>query len=226
MERADRGRVVPDAVSALNQRIERRLVADVASHVLDALVSPRVGRRWDDVQAAHLTRWRGGRRGSPAPTREGCTAAERASTAPRSTSISTSRAPTKPVPPVTTQTRGTAARGVRLAAACTGLRWSERSGICAFWDAAASDGGSERRPKNKNFALRARDWRALAKKKNFYCRHTGTTRARIEEYACFATGMARTGTNCSSERRMTRSNLPFKSLVSAPTLTFNRRTSP
>ena len=40
--------------------------------------------------------------------------------APRSTSISTSRCPTKPVPPVTTQTFGTGGRGFDEAARCSG----------------------------------------------------------------------------------------------------------
>ena len=51
--------------------------------------------------------------------------------APRSTSISTSRCPTKPVPPVTTHTFGTGGLGLLDAAFCKGDDWGARSGAMA-----------------------------------------------------------------------------------------------
>ena len=51
--------------------------------------------------------------------------------APRSTNISTNRCPTKPVPPVTTQTFGTGGLGLLDAAFCNGDDWGARSGAMA-----------------------------------------------------------------------------------------------
>ena len=60
--------------------------------------------------------------------------------APRSTSISTSRCPTKPVPPVTTQTFGTGGRGLLDAAFCNGDDWGARSGAMAVAQVARRSG--------------------------------------------------------------------------------------
>ena len=59
----------------------------------------------------------------------GTTSSTRTFLAPRSTSISTRRLPTKPVPPVTTHTAGTGGNFCRLAFSCSALRCGDRASV-------------------------------------------------------------------------------------------------